>query len=71
MEGGDVFVEVDCEEVKIANASIERVAVVLKTFIEVAGRLGGNGPNLLVAASIAGDKKNRDSAKLHGGIISG
>lgn len=64
VKGGNVFVEVDSEEVKIAYASIERVAIVLKTLIKVSGCFGCNGPNLLVAASIAGNEDDRDSAKL-------
>lgn len=64
MKGGDVFVEVDSEEVKIAYAGIERVAIMLKAFVKVTGCFGCNGSNLLVAASIAGDKNDRNSAKL-------
>lgn len=36
----------------------------LKTFMEVTGRLGSNGSDLFIATRVAGDEQNRDSAKL-------
>jgi hypothetical protein len=64
VESGNIFVEIDSEEVQAAAASLERRRVVLDDIVEVLGRLGGNWPHLFIASGIAGYEEHRDAFDL-------
>lgn len=54
MKSGKVLVEVDGEEVEIANAISEGRRVVLERVVEVVGGFGSERAYLLVASSVPG-----------------
>lgn len=64
MEGRDVFVEIDSEEVQVPNARVDGRSVVLKIVVEIVGGFGSYWANLLVAPSIARNEKYGDSLHL-------
>ena len=64
MEGGDVLVEVDGEEVQASGAGLDRGLVVLQDVVEIIGRFCGDGPDLLVASGVAGDEQDGDAPDL-------
>jgi hypothetical protein len=64
VEGGDVLVEVDGEEVQAPGTGLDCVLVMLQDVVEVIGRFGGNGSDLLVASGVAGDEQDGDAPDL-------
>jgi hypothetical protein len=64
MERSYVLIEVDCEKVQVPDASIDRSRIVPQHIVKVGCSLCGDGSNLLVAASISGNKENWNSFNL-------
>lgn len=64
MKGGNVLVEVDGKEIKSALSGAEGIVVGLKVVVEIVGSLGGNGADLFIAASVAGDEEDGDALDL-------
>ena len=64
MEGGDIFVEVDREEVERTLAVLLGLLVVLQYVVVIVGGLGGQRTDLFVAACVAGDEQNGDTLDL-------
>lgn len=65
MKGGDIFIEIDCKEVKTSDPAIKCCTIMLKVVMEVIGRLGRDGTDLLVATGITRDKENGNTTQLH------
>lgn len=68
MESRDILIEVDSKKVKTSGAVLDSRLVVLENFVEVIGSFCCDGPNLLVAARIAGDKEDRNTFDLQDGL---
>jgi hypothetical protein len=64
VKGRDVFVEIDGEEVQAADSRLNRRLVLMEYVVEIICRFGGNGPDLLVAASVARNEENGDTFDL-------
>ena len=64
MEGGNVFVEVDREEVEGTLAILLSLLIVLQYVVVVIGGFGCQRTHLLVAACIAGDEQDGDALDL-------
>lgn len=64
MEGSNVFVEVDREEVKVADACVNPTAIELNDVMKVSGRLGCDRSNLLVTSCVTRDEEDRNAAQL-------
>lgn len=64
VEGGNVFVEIDCKEVEAPNSGVQCRIVVLKIVMEEVCCLGCNRTDLLIAPCVARNKENGDSTKL-------
>ena len=64
MEGGDVLVEVDGEEVQASCASLDRSLVMLQDVVEIIGCFCGDWSDLLVASGVAGDEQDGDAPDL-------
>lgn len=64
MEGSDILVEVDCEEVETSSATIDRGFILLQHIVKVISGFGGDGSNLLVATGVSGDKEDGNTFNL-------
>jgi hypothetical protein len=66
VEGRELFVEVDCEEVQVPRSSFEDGLVVSEDIVEVIRSFCSNWSNLLVATCISWYKEYWDSLDLLG-----
>lgn len=66
MEGREILIEVDTEEVQILDPGLCENGIVSEDFVIVCGSLSRDWPDLLVAASIAWDEENWDAGDLGG-----
>ena len=64
VEGRDVLIEVDREEIEAAGPGIERGRIEPNDLLEILGGLGGDGPNLLVAPRVAWYEEDRNTFDL-------
>jgi hypothetical protein len=65
MEGCDILIEVDCEEVEIANTRLFAVGATAMLLLEVIRCVGRYGSDLLITASISRYEENRNAVELH------
>jgi hypothetical protein len=64
MERGNIFVEVDREEVQVSDARLVAKGTLSGLLLKIVGCIGSDGSDLFVTPGISWDEKNRNTSKL-------